>query len=79
MRIKITKSGTLEIDGRFQGCPYTEDGTSCGAWCALFREPWVKSSPSNPDTVLGIVVSLCHQDWQCEEEEFTDERKEEEK
>ena len=46
---------------------------SCGDWCALFGEPFLKEI-----TELGtrdyIVISLCKKDWIIPAEEFIDER-----
>ena len=75
MKIKITKSGTLEIDGRFRGCPYVEGDASCGTWCALFKEPIFEKRYSTEYKDF-MFLDLCYTTWTCDKKDFTDEREE---
>lgn len=79
MKIKISKTGALVINGKKKYCPYDitgdQDAPPCGDWCALFKEP-TRSVNHVPFRDNAVYLELCRTQWYCREEEFTDERKE---
>lgn len=90
MKIQISRAGALRIDRKWKECPYTVklfpdsisgidtwDGRACGDWCALFGEPTQVRSKATNDPSNFTFISLCKGYWKCEDENFTDERKEE--
>lgn len=72
MKIRITKAGELEVDGRKKLCPFDQPMAHipkipCGDWCALFNVN-IKTSQ--------VIIYLCNdKDWNCSPVDFTDERK----
>ena len=71
MKIKINKTGSLEIEragrGKKQYCPFVGEDriNNCGDWCPLFGEP----EPHATQPVM--MLKLCHT-YICGE--ITDER-----
>ena len=71
MKIKIGESGNLQLERKknFKSviCPLF-NGRPCGDWCALFRDETVDSGKI-------ALITLCHREYDCAIEDFTDERK----
>ena len=90
MKIKINKSGHLEIERagtmRGQYCPHQEDDP-CGDWCPLFRELLDFGCPQSRSVggfllegqlemkSKGFKIVLCNVIHYVSNEDFTDERK----
>jgi hypothetical protein len=69
MKIKINGMGFLYLEriGEFRRtiCPFDNEDALCGDWCALFTD--------EIDSVKAH-ITLCHREYDCLIEDFTDER-----
>lgn len=76
MKIRITKSGELKIDGRMKLCPFDQPMAHmpkipCGDWCAHFNSEEYFLS----DVHSVIKIEICHKKYlSTDKKNFTDER-----
>lgn len=77
-KIKIDKKGELHLSRRGVLKPvycYRETFNKCCDYCALFAEPErIENCHPNKKKCRLVQLSLCHALYECDEDEFVDER-----